>query len=502
MSVGAAEVLGLPAVDVTFHAPWLRYGLLVLALAWALLVARRGRWAALAGGLLFAGCVLAFWALALPRPYGLFTDGLCTRRLAALSVALATGTREAGPLAGEPLSAGDRVFVELLSEGGPLGATALPFLVITGLGLAVHVLGDRARSGAPALAWLAFSTGDLDAVRGLGLVPGLFARPVESVCLLAVVAGVLVLGRLWEALGRRGAPGVIMSLALGVGVVTAWTFTPAEAVPIAARDLPWILTLDQGPWIVLGLWGLAQGGPPAAAALVGGGALLLAASAAGAPLDPWGSHALYRLGLLLAAARPLEQVAERLGQSTSGLRWARVLAGDAPALRRGMALLVLLCVPVSFLSRWNPRRLDPVYEASLEPVAAPLRGTMAWIGFYTDPQATFLAGPERAAAVAALAGRRVLRAPSLGVAGDDERRLRLERAVIEGRDVEALRRRYGLRYVVAAPGDFREHGLERPEDLSARGLSLLREGAGGLRVYVLERNPTDPSQAAGSRVTR
>jgi hypothetical protein len=62
----------------------------------------------------------------------------------------------------------------------------------------------------------------------------------------------------------------------------------------------------------------------------------------------------------------------------------------------------------------------------------------------------------------------------------------VERAVLEGRAVPALVQRYGLRYVVVAPGDFRDLGLERPEDLDARGLRLVRQGAGGLRVYVLE----------------
>jgi hypothetical protein len=478
MTLGLAELLGVPPADPTTHLAWLRYGLTGLAIVWAVLVARRGRWAALAGGLLFVEAALAFWALALPRPYGLFADPLATRRLAAVSVAAATGMRDAGALAEEPLAGEDRLFVRLGSLDGLLGPTVLPLLVMALLGAGVHVLGDPGRSGVPAILWLAFATGDLDTLRGLGLVPGLFAHPVESLALVAVIAAVLA--------GARRARKRSAGLLWGLAVVLAWVLLPGTAERVAARDLPWILTLDQGPWIALGVWGLARGAPPAALALVSGGAALLAASAAGAPIDPWGSHALYRLGLLLAASGPVEEAASRLGQALADSRWTRGLGRAVPATRLGVALLLVAFVPASFLTRWNPRRLDATYDASLEPVAAPLRAEMAWIRAHTEPEATVLAGVERAPAVAALAGRRVLRAPTLGEAGDDERRRRLERAVLEGRDVEALRQRYGLRYVVVAPGDFREYGLERPEDLATRGLRLVREGAGGLRVYALE----------------
>jgi hypothetical protein len=478
VTLGLAELLGLPPADLTYHVSWFRYALLVVAVAWAALAAR-GRWAGLVGGLLFVEATLAFWTLALPRPYGLFADDVATRRLAALSVAAATGTRESGPLAGEPLAGGDRVFAGLASLDGLALTTLLPFLAVALLALAVHVFGDPARSGVPAVLWLAFSTGEVDALRGLGLLPGLFAHPVGSLALVAIVAAVL-------AVTRLRLPPQVTTVA-GALTVSAWAFVPRDPAPVvAAWDLAWILTLDQGPWLVLGAWGLFRGAGPGAVALTGGGALLLAASAFGEPVDPWGAHAVYRTGLLLAAAGPVEDLAERLGDAARGRRWPRLLAGGAPALRQGLALLVLALVPVSFPARWNPRRLDPVYEASLEPVAAPLRAEMAWIRAHTEPEATVLAGPLRAPAVAALGGRRVLRGAALGVAVDDERRRRLERAVIEGRDVAALRQRYGLRYVVAAPGDFREHGLERPEDLAARGLRLVREGAGGVRIYVLE----------------
>jgi len=115
---------------------------------------------------------------------------------------------------------------------------------------------------------------------------------------------------------------------------------------------------------------------------------------------------------------------------------------------------------------------------------------MDWVREHTDARASFIANEDYAPAVAALAGRRVLRAPSLLVAADDERRRRLEKAVFAGRWPAALRERYDLRYVFLAPGQFTEYGLDAPEQLEARGhFRLLYRNDKGMRVYELESEP-------------
>ena len=82
-----------------------------------------------------------------------------------------------------------------------------------------------------------------------------------------------------------------------------------------------------------------------------------------------------------------------------------------------------------------------------------------------------------------LGGRRVLRAPTLLTAADDERRVRAERAVLSGRRVDSLLRRYGVRYVLLAPGQFRDHRLDEPWEIESAGFPLLYRSASGLRVY-------------------
>ena len=68
---------------------------------------------------------------------------------------------------------------------------------------------------------------------------------------------------------------------------------------------------------------------------------------------------------------------------------------------------------------------------------------MRWIGENTPRDAAIVADEDYAPAVAILAGRRLLRAPSLVAPPDDERRLRLQRALFEGHPPPALLQRYG-----------------------------------------------------------
>jgi hypothetical protein len=127
-----------------------------------------------------------------------------------------------------------------------------------------------------------------------------------------------------------------------------------------------------------------------------------------------------------------------------------------------------------------------VYEASLEPPSVHVVEPLRWLAAASAPGDAVLASPDLAPAVVVIAGRPVLRAPTLGTAADEERRVRLERAVFEGRPVPALAARYRLRWVVAAPGEFREHGIAAPGDLAGRGgLVLAHRTPEGVHVYAI-----------------
>ncbi len=129
-----------------------------------------------------------------------------------------------------------------------------------------------------------------------------------------------------------------------------------------------------------------------------------------------------------------------------------------------------------------------VAQASLEPIPEAVVEAATWIRRETVAGAVFVAGPEYAPAVAALGARRVLRAPTLVEPGDDKRRRRAERLLLEERDLGELAGRYGLTHVLVAPGDFAEEGIRWPSDLDGRRRFRLRySGAGAFRVYEIVR---------------
>jgi hypothetical protein len=470
--------LGPPDL-VSLVAP-LRYVLVLLAGFWALRIARGRSSGALGVGITFVGVAAGFWVFSLGRPYGLLVDAEATRRAALVAVAGATGRADEGFLVGEEAASS---WASLAARGVPAAVlhwipTVLPLLLLPAVGLLIGLLWKaRDRAAVAALLWLAFSTGDLDTLRGAGVLGGLWTHPAPALAAVGLLAVVLVSGRL---LPPTAGVGVSLALVIGGGVVllrgaTSW----------GAAGALQLLTLDSVPWSPLAAFGLRRRPDGASLALVVGGAALVLAGALGAPIDGWGAHLLYRLGILLAASGPVAELAARAGALGSWPSWA----GTDPA-RRGLAALVLVAVPGCFLTWWNPRHLDPVAERSLEPLSRPLLRVAIWIREETPPTAVFLASADYAPSVAALAGRRVLRAPTLATPSDDERRLRLERALIaiHGRAPEALLRRYGLTHVLVAPGDFREHGLAGPEDLAARGGFRLRYAdENGLRVFEIVR---------------
>jgi len=479
MILRAGALLGLPegVPDPVFNVVALRYVLLLLALVWAAAAAKGRALAVLGAGLLFTAVAVGFWLLALGRPYGLLVDPSITRAAAEVSVVAASGNRGETFLAGE--AAGTTVPVLLARMGVPaplilLAPTLLLPLFLAAVAVLVYAAHpDRALAPVAATLWLAFSTGDLETMRGMGIVPGLWSHPWSALAALALVL---------LALFPRLAAAWRVSLVVAAGLI----LLRAPLLGVAPKHLGLaqsclLLTLDQGPWLPLAALGLWRGAWVAARALVAGGAALVLAAVVW-PIDPWGAHAVYRLALLLASCGPVMALARRAGEALVAARPSLSRHGEA---RLGLAVLIAAFVPGSFLAWWNPVRLDPVAEASVYPLSSRITAVMGWIREGTPRDAVFLAPPGYGPDIAVLAGRRVLRAPALGEAEDEVRRQRVERQVLAGRRPRGPLGFYNLRYVFLAPGGFPEHGVRGPEDLEARAGLALRYAADEFRIYEL-----------------
>ena len=490
MILRLGELLHLPAgvPDVEGDIVRLRYALMLLAVVWSALRARGHSALALLAGLAFVLIAQGFWATTLGRPYGLFLDAQITKCAGDVSVAaVAAASPAEGLVVDEPGSC--RLWAGLARRLGPstyllLLPTLVTVVVHPLIGVLVYALWPRREQAfAASFLWLAFSTGDLETVRGVGFVPGLWMHPGSAVLLVLLVAAVLAASRL--------ALRAFAVEALGASVLALWLFVRAPFAGRSITETLLLLTLDQTPWWLLAAWAWRRGTEPSARALILGGAGLVLAGTFPLGIDAWGAQAFYRLGLLLAAAGPVTGIADRVGAALS-----RVLPRRLPASDLGAAALVLAGAPVCFLAWWTPNRLDPLMDASREPMADRLVAAMEWIRGHTPPSSVFLASPDYSPSVAVLGGRRVLRAPTLGSAADELRRERMEDKVLSGRDPGRLGDLYGLTHVFIAPGDFPSYGIRAPEDLEQQpGFQLLYADAADNRVYAITR----PRAAGGGR---
>ncbi len=474
------SLLGLPpGLPHPSHGAALRWGLLGLAWVWAAVALRTRSHAALLPGLAFGAVAVGFWVLALGRPYGLLVDAASTRPAAAAAVIAATGDESQGFVVASPPAPGLQVRLATLGLAPPLLLflpSFLPLLAHSSVALLVaFLLPAREKALLGAALWLAFPSSELESLRGDGFLGVPWRRPEAVATLVPVVAVLLLLGRArrhgWRALG------------VGIALATAWAAMvprPIESAHLALGGFL-TLTLDQGPFLLLGAWGVSRGVDGATRLLLVAAALLVAgAQAAPQALDPWCGQVLYRLGMLLASCGPIEELERHVGAFARSFRpLARF-----PAAPAGRALLLAVAVPASALTWWNPIQLDGrVGERSVEPLASELLEAMDWIRQETDARAVFVASPEYAPAVAAVAGRRVLRAPTLAQPPDSVRR-RAQRAAFEGRPDPALAR-FGVAHVLVGPGESETLGLTESE-AEQRGLREVFRGEGGqFIVYAL-----------------
>lgn len=466
--------------------PFLRWGLVALALAWAVVAVRGRGLRTLLAGVLFAELALGFWATSLGRPYGLLEHPGVTREAASAALLVARGAPD-GIVPDTPFVGGPWARLAGLGLPEPLLVdlpTLLPLLVLPLSALLIHGVWRGATAPLAALLWLAFSSGALDALRGAAFVPGLWAHPAASLGLLLALASLFAADR-----ARRASARLVLGLPGLAGLALALA-GPAEPLGLVSAVL--LATLDQWPWWLLALpaWRHAGGLPRA---LVVGGAALLAAIGLGAPLDAWGAQALLRLGLLLLGSHTLGRVLPALGGPLAaalarGQRRAAWLLGQGRPADLALGALLACTVPGSFLAWWPPLKLDPAAHASLTPPPAGLVQAMQWARTHTSAEAVFVTAEAWAAAVPVLGARRVLRAPALVESHDDARRARLTYLAVAGHGPKGWRnaRRYGLSHLLLAPGDLENLGLDPSRPFAAHDRwRLCFEGHGGFRVYEL-----------------
>ncbi|MCU0241089.1 MAG: hypothetical protein MUF51_01545 [Vicinamibacteria bacterium] len=486
--MAAAELIGLPRdwIDPVTQVAYLRYLLLVLALAWGYVTLRARPSLSLACGWIFICVAVGYWILSLGRPYGLLIEADITRHAARLA-ATATGVADAAAFLGDGVAASWRSPLVWIVRMGvaPLDVLALsdwlPMLALLATSGCLFYFrrsrGDEALLGA--LAWLAFSTGDMDTLRGFGFVSAGWRHADAALLFLLLVPAWLLLERLRTA-------GLFVGSVFLIALAALCAPAPLSLSAIAALRL---ITFDQGLWAVLGAIGLWRGRDRLARTLAASGATLLLGCGVWPPLcDAWLAHALLRLGLILAASAPLLSMAEKAGMYVqSRVRW---LAAAAPR-RIGIAALIISAAPSSFVANWDAIRLDPTLLASAERLSSRLTRAMTWIAQNTPQDAVFAASPAYAPTVAILGGRQVLRAPTLAVARDDERRTRLTQTLIRNKPWGRAAEHYRLMYLFLTPGDFGELGLQGPEQMAGRpGLREVYRDEEGYRVFAL-----DPRQA-------
>jgi hypothetical protein len=484
---GPAAALGLPTgvPDVLVDAPALRYALLALGLLWVAAALRARGTVVVVVAVAFATVASGFWVLGLDRPYGLFEDPGSTRRAAELSVA------EAAPAAGSFLAGEPRslppLWTGLLDMGAParllIGLPSwLPVLTAPAVALVLGLAWRRRQLALlAACLWLAFHTGDIEALRGGGYLPSQWRQPEAALAWPVVVGLVLLASRL--PTGKAG--GVAVGLLVLAGFAALGVLAGPGDQP-GFLDRIWLLTFDHGPWLWLALPALARASDPATLALASGGTVLTLLPGASAWVAPWAAAGLCRLGFLLASAETLAAIGGWMRRQVEHGLPSRLRG--LPPDRWALALALVVMLPGSFGAWWDPLRSDPAYERSVEPLSPSYRAPMAWIRSNTPPDSVFVASDVYAPLVGVLGGRQVLRAPGLRLTPDDPRRSRVEGLLLRGRPLPDWARAYPVHFVFVAAGDFQDRALPGPEALEHRpGLKLRYADRSRYRVYEVAR---------------
>ncbi len=162
------------------------------------------------------------------------------------------------------------------------------------------------------------------------------------------------------------------------------------------------------------------------------------------------------------------------------------LRGGNVSVRTRAAVLCLVAFPYTIAYWWNPMRMDSYFPASLTPLPPLLAEPAGYLRREAPENAVVAGDPAFTRYAAALAGRRGLLVLGMNAPRDHERRLRLERMLLEGGPAEeafAEARVYGVRYVAVTSALLERHpsvtvaSLDRNPLLRRAHLSSDEEGS-------------------------
>src|SRR6185503_10710138 len=101
---------------------------------------------------------------------------------------------------------------------------------------------DREQAPLAASLWLAFSTGDLETLRGVGILPGLWSHPWSALAVMGLALLALVpVAAVWR---------MVLVAAAGL-LLLRGPVTGAPPLRLGVAETGLLLTLDQGPWLAL-----------------------------------------------------------------------------------------------------------------------------------------------------------------------------------------------------------------------------------------------------------
>jgi hypothetical protein len=141
----------------------------------------------------------------------------------------------------------------------------------------------------------------------------------------------------------------------------------------------------------------------------------------------------------------------------------------SPAVRAGAVALLVL--PSSLPYWWDPWRMDPSFQRSVDPLPELLRAPTTFLRTRTEPDAVVASDPDLARYVAALGARRVLISGGMNASADASRRWLLLEALLrdtDGRAVRPAAAEYGVRYLAVTPALLKRHPPVTLADLDRR----------------------------------
>lgn len=192
--------------------------------------------------------------------------------------------------------------------------------------------------------------------------------------------------------------------------------------------------------------------------------------------EPDELHFYLRLTMALAAGAALAAAGRHVDQ------WWHLKQGQ------GALLALAACLPWTFAAYWDPPIMDRYYELSLTPIHRKVADYATWIRTNTAKDAIFLAGDEPATYIPALAGRRVLIAPTKLVPKDIDRRRAVARVLLtssHAAEIRAAAAIYGITHVAVDPTLEKDFGPDILQNVRASNAYIGVYNSTALWIFVL-----------------